>query len=153
MTELSIVLDLKPPSVNHYWEGQGKFTRVSPEGRAFKDAIAILLRGDSLCQDKSAAELRKLKYCVEVWVFLGAGQKGDGDNMWKGILDGLVAAGAIHSDTGTAVQDQYMHVREQRDCSHCTTYISVRLIPENWLVTSSPVTAMPVIKDGKLVSI
>lgn len=38
------------------------------------------------------------RYELQVRIYLGHGQKGDGDNFWKVIADGLVEAGVIHSD-------------------------------------------------------
>lgn len=40
----------------------------------------------------------KVRYALTVTVFLGDKERGDGDNNWKCIADGLVKAGVIHSD-------------------------------------------------------
>jgi Holliday junction resolvase RusA-like endonuclease len=158
--QISIVVPMKPPSVNRYYSGRTTgFIRVSAEGRAFKDAIALLLRGDSLCDMLTPRQLKETTYCVEVWIFLGKNQKLDGDNCWKGILDGLKAAGAIHTDTGSVVTDTYMHVRETREVQSTTTYITAYRLPVKHLQdgqVAAPAPAVmpyPVIKDGRLISI
>lgn len=88
--ELCFSVPLIPPSVNHYV----KHTRsgkhyVTAEARAFKQAVAIFASGRSI----SAKE-----YSLEIRVFFGKGQKGDGDNLFKVPADGLKECGAIHSD-------------------------------------------------------
>ena len=93
-SEIRITVPLKPPSVNHYWgRTAGTFGKmyVKPEGKAWKAAVAVLLRGESLLEGLTEAQIAKARYCIEVWVFLGRRAKGDGDNMWKGILDSLTA--------------------------------------------------------------
>lgn len=132
VSEQTITLDIKPPSVNRYRNFNSKTGRwyVSAEGAAFKEALGWMVRlsGPTVLDGMTDAEMQKSRYCVEVWVYLGRGAKGDGDNMWKAILDGLRDAGAIHSDTGTAVVDSYMHVREARDQDFTRTIITVRLL-------------------------
>jgi Holliday junction resolvase RusA-like endonuclease len=44
---------------------------------------------------------------------MGKGERGDGDNFWKCIADGLVDAGVIHSDA--AVSEWHLYVRRDRD--------------------------------------
>lgn len=101
---LEFTVPLVPPSVNHYV----KHTRsgrhyVTPEGRAFKKAVGLFVAGRSV---------GARRYKLEATVFLGHGQRGDGDNFWKVIADGLVEAGAIHSDA--AVDDWILHKRRDR---------------------------------------
>lgn len=96
---------LIPPSVNHYKvpviartrNGPKKTFMVTPEGKAYKAAVAIFARGQSIAPGTDAERL-KVRYALYVKVFLGKGQKGDGDNFWKCIADGLTEAGVIHSD-------------------------------------------------------
>jgi crossover junction endodeoxyribonuclease RusA len=111
---LTITVPLVPPSVNHYV----KHTRtgrhyVTAEGRAYKQAVAIFARGQSL---------RAKRYELEAVIHLGHGQRGDGDNFWKVIADGLVEAGVIHSDA--AVSDWIL--RKRRDRNNPRTEITVR---------------------------
>lgn len=96
--DLKITVPLLPPSVNHYWEGQGKWTRVSPAGKAYKAAVAIFARGESVVPDVPPAQLKKVKYRIRCTVVFGAGKKGDIDNTGKAVCDGLKEAGVIHSD-------------------------------------------------------
>jgi len=113
--ELRIMVPLVPPSVNMYV----RHTRsgrhyVTAEGRSFKEAVVLLYR--------RAGRLDTRRYELEATVYLGRAQRGDGDNFWKVIADGLVEAGAIHSDA--AVTDWIMHVR--RDRANPRTEIIVR---------------------------
>ncbi len=114
MDTLSIIVPLVPPSVNHYW----KHTRsgrhyVTQEGRAYKEAVAMCARGK---------RVRAKRYELEAVIYLGHGQRGDGDNFWKVIADGLVDAGVIYSDA--AVTDWIL--RKRRDARSPRTEITVR---------------------------
>jgi crossover junction endodeoxyribonuclease RusA len=111
---LSIIVPLVPPSVNHCW----KHTRdgrhyVTAEGRAYKKAVVLFARG---------RQVRAKRYELEAVIYLGHGQRGDGDNFWKVIADGLVDAAVIHSDA--AVTDWIL--RKRRDASNPRTEITVR---------------------------
>ena len=160
-SEIRIIVPLKPPSVNHYWGRKagkaGMFggEYIKPEGVAWKAAVAVLLRGESLLEGLTEAEVARARYCVEVWVFLGRKARGDGDNMWKGILDSLTAAGAIHSDTGTACIDLYMHVREDRSSAGSTTIISLRRLDVGFAAVGAGTlpAPWPVFSNGKLLSV
>lgn len=112
--EISFTVPLVPPSVNHYW----KHTRsgrhyVTSEGLRFKTALAVFARRRSI---------RAKRYVLEAVIYLGHGQRGDGDNFWKAIADGLVEAGVIHSDA--AVSDWIL--RKRRDRTNPRTEIIVR---------------------------
>src|SRR5215469_8365384 len=94
---------LTPPSVNHIYKpatnrrsGRMKFILV-PEVHAFRDAVAIYSRGLTVVPDNKR-ELRKVRYRVEVDVYLGHGARLDADNAGKTCLDSLVKAGVINSD-------------------------------------------------------
>lgn len=88
--ELCFSVPLTPISVNHYKVRTRRgITFVTEEARAFKSAIAVFAGGRSV----SAKE-----YVLEVRVYFGKNQKGDGDNLWKCIGDGLTECGVIHSD-------------------------------------------------------
>lgn len=98
-------IPLTPPTVNHYKKpitlmtsnGPRLSFALTPEALAFRDAIAIFGRGQTLIP-LTAAERNKIRYALTVTVFLGSGERGDGDNNWKCIADGLVNARVIHSD-------------------------------------------------------
>ncbi len=114
MNQLTIIVPLVPPSVNHYVKhtrrGRHYLTR---EGREYKRVLAVFARGQAL-PAKS--------YELEAVIYLGLGQRGDGDNFWKVIADGLVEAQVIHSDA--AVEDWIL--RKRRDPDNPRTEITVR---------------------------
>ena len=61
---------------------------------------------------------------IPALVYFGKDQKGDGDNLWKCIADGLKEARVIHSDA--AVSDWIMRVR--RDWGAPRTEITVTIL-------------------------
>jgi len=115
MTEpLSFTVPFVPPSVNHYIKHTRKGLHyVTKEAQDFKMAVGLCARGRSIHADR---------YSLEVWIYLGFGQRGDGDNFWKVIADGLVEAKVIHSDA--AIEDWILHKR--RDIERPRTEITVR---------------------------
>lgn len=114
MSEVRITVPLTPVSVNHYkLRTRRGVTYVTSDAIAYKRAVVLFARRQSLCEGLSPAELRKLHYELEATVYLGKDQKGDGDNFWKCIADGLKDANVIHSDA--AVSDWIMRVRRDRD--------------------------------------
>lgn len=96
---------LTPPSVNHYkvpvmiktHNGRVKGYAITPEAKAFQDAVAIFARGVTL-MPKTKAERNKVVYRVDAVIVLGAGTRLDIDNGMKVLMDGLQKAGVIHSD-------------------------------------------------------
>jgi len=98
---------------------------VTPEGKAFKEAVAIFARGASIAPS-TAAEQREVRYALYVRVFLGKGQRGDGDNFWKCVADGLTEAGVIHSDA--RVKRWRLDV-EDTDRENPRTEIAAKVIP------------------------
>lgn len=96
---------LTPPSVNHYkqpsvyWKNgiKQKGMRLTPEAKAFKDAVCMFARGRTVAPAK-LSERRKVQYHVEIDVYLGKNARLDADNGNKLCLDGLQLAGVIHSD-------------------------------------------------------
>jgi hypothetical protein len=96
---------LLPPSGNHHKEparirtSRGIVTTymLTPEALAFRKAVAIFARGRSVTP-ATKKERDKVRYGFVATVFLGPGDRGDGDNFWKCIADGLQDAGVIHSD-------------------------------------------------------
>ena len=112
--ELRIMVPLVPPSVNHYVKHTKNGRHyVTSEGRAFKEAVCLFAKGRTL---------GARRYELEACIYLGHGQRGDGDNFWKVIADGLVEAQVLHSDA--AVSDWIMRVR--RDRANPRTEIIVR---------------------------
>jgi hypothetical protein len=99
------VLYLIPPSGNHYKEpcvyrdrnGSPRHGyKITPEAKAFKDAVAIFAQGRTVAPPDALK--KKTRYDVQMTVVLGPGQRGDEDNFHKVGLDALVYAGVIHSD-------------------------------------------------------
>lgn len=100
--EMSLVIPLAVPTGNHYKKPafiNGKLrVFLTPEARAFYDAVAILSRGQSVAPTDDT-ERRKARYSVIVDVYLGPRQHMDFDNAWKCSLDALTRAGIIHNDS------------------------------------------------------
>jgi Holliday junction resolvase RusA-like endonuclease len=127
---ISFTVPLVPPSVNHYKKPRGGGLHgfyVTAEGRAFKDAVAIFARGRSVSPVTESARDR-VRYQLEVRVVLGRKQRGDGDNFWKCIADGLVEANVIHSDA--RVRRWILEV-EDGDRLNPRTEICVRVMGED----------------------
>lgn len=129
----SIILEIPftPPSVNHYKKPITLYTSdgprlsfaLTPEAMAFRDAIAIFARGQTLIP-LTATEKNKVRYALTATVFLGKGERGDGDNNWKCIADSLVNARVIHSDA--RVRKWHIEV-EDRDRGNPRTLICISL--------------------------
>ena len=97
---------LTPPSGNHYkkptmYTGKDGFAhrgfKVTPEARAFKDAVCIFARGRTV-SPATEKERREVRYRVGVHVVLAPRARMDCDNSAKVALDALQAAGVLHSD-------------------------------------------------------
>ena len=120
------------PSVNHYKKpiklrtSRGTVTSyaLTPEAKAFYDAVAIFARGRSLAPT-TTAERKRVRYAVTATVFLGEGQRLDADNCGKCILDGLARAGVIHSDA--RVRSWHIEI-EDGDRENPRTLICVEVI-------------------------
>jgi crossover junction endodeoxyribonuclease RusA len=114
MSKLHITVPLVPPSVNAYVRhtrtGRHYITKAA---KAYKQAVAIFAAGRSVAGDM---------YCLDVCVYLAKGQRGDGDNMFKCVADGLVEAGVIHSDAAIKVWG----MKVERDWSNPRTEIWVQ---------------------------
>ena len=106
---------LTPPSVNHYKIQDRKTGRwyVTAEGIAFKQAVCLFSRGETVAPIEKA-EQRKVRYGLYITVYQGKNERGDGDNYWKCIADGLEDARVIHSDA--FVEVWYLRVdKTERD--------------------------------------
>jgi len=95
-----------PPSGNHYKSairrklvnGHGVLGfQLTPEAQTFRDLVWLQANGRTIAP-ATDRERDKVRYALTVTVYLGAGQRGDGDNFWKCIADSLQHAGVIHSD-------------------------------------------------------
>jgi Holliday junction resolvase RusA-like endonuclease len=85
---------------------------LTPEAKAWYDAVATFARGQSVAGDR----LR-----VEFCVYLGKGERGDVDNFCKCILDGLVKAHVIETDDSVVE----MHIYKDRDRENPRTEILI----------------------------
>lgn len=123
---------LTPPSVNHAYlptmytgrDGYGhRGRKLSKEAKAYYDAVAIFARGRTVAPltDK---ERRKVRYNVEVHVYLGPNQRLDADNGGKCAVDALVRAGVIHSDAFVAPFKIVPHKNERTNPR--TEYVVIR---------------------------
>lgn len=128
---LRIEIPLVPPTVNHY-KKPALFPRkrggppvpgmvMTKQAKAFKAAVAIFARGESLAP-ATESERRKVRYMLVATVYLGYKQRGDGDNFWKCLADGLVEAGVIHSDA--AVTKWHIDVARDRENPRTVVEIS-----------------------------
>lgn len=114
LTELVLVIPLTPPSVNHYKQrARNGHWYVTGEATAFKEAVCIIAQGRYMAGKR---------YQVDAKIYLGKGQRGDCDNFWKVILDGLKDAGVIHSDSAT----HPLWIDKDRDEANPRTEIRVR---------------------------
>lgn len=123
MRELKLTIPLEPVSVNHYKsvriiqpKGGGKpfiSTYVTKVADAFMAAVARCAKGQ---------QLHSKAYAVGFCVYQGHGSRGDVDNYSKCVLDGLVKAGVIHSDS--AIVD--LTISKRRDPQNPRTEIIVR---------------------------
>jgi len=104
--EIRFVVPYVPPSVNHYVKHTNSGHHyVTEEGVEYKQAVRIFAGGISI---------RAKAYELDVKVYFGKGQRGDGDNLWKCIGDGLKEAGVIHSDA--AVKRWVMELDRDWNC-------------------------------------
>jgi Holliday junction resolvase RusA-like endonuclease len=106
-----------PPSVNHYKvpiviRGRISF-KVTPEAKLFKTLIGYVARKAKTKLQPWNGETRNLRYRLRLVVYLGKKQRGDFDNFWKVVADGLKECGAIHSDD--AVDDGHVYKRRDRE--------------------------------------
>ena len=103
---VTLVIDSVAPSVNHYKEpvtirtrnGPRKSYALTPEARLFRDLVCMAGRKVGSISPETKQEKTAVRYALYVTVYLGRGQRGDGDNFWKCIADSVVHAGIIHSD-------------------------------------------------------
>lgn len=135
-----------PPSVNHYKKpvtlrtrnGPVKSYARTPEADRYREAVAIFARGQSITPP-THTERTKVRYELTCTVFLGEGERGDGDNFFKCIADAVQAAGVIHSDA--RIRSWHIDV-EDEDRKNPRTLICVsvmnkrrtlaEIIQDNW---------------------
>ncbi len=109
-----------PPTVNHYKvpiiiRGHISF-KVTIQAKLFKTLVAYSARKVLGAEGRGCVRplnANKLRYRLRLVVYLGKKQRGDIDNFWKVVMDGLKDCGAIHSDD--AVFDHHGYKRRDRD--------------------------------------
>lgn len=126
MDRIAMMVPMTPPSVNHYWTGQGKATRLSRAARDWKALVLLAAQGRSLVP-VSFPRAQPPAYKVSVTVVFGQGQRGDIDNSGKAVCDALASAGVIHTDDRIMEYHAYKDVA-QRPCQGFTQ-ILVELLP------------------------
>lgn len=102
---VTVTVPLTPPSVNHYKEpiifrSRGKAHisfKETDEAKVFKMIFRSCAAGKTVAP-WDARERRRTFYVLTATVYLGPGQRGDGDNFWKCLADAAHEAGVIHSD-------------------------------------------------------
>jgi crossover junction endodeoxyribonuclease RusA len=112
----AITVPLTPPSVNHYV----KHTRtgkhyVTQEAKDFKGYIS---------QFSKRQRVRGKAYKLEVWIYLGYKMRGDGDNFFKVVTDGLVEAEVIDTDSKII----NWHLYKRRDAVRPRTEIFIEAL-------------------------
>lgn len=114
---LRIEIPLVPPSANHYKMPDWVHRRfyVTKEAQAFKDAVAIFARGQSITG-------KRLN--VSIWVWLGKGDRLDAGNVEKVPLDGLEDARVFKNDA--AVKE--LHIYVDRDWENPRTVIEIETL-------------------------
>lgn len=116
MTDLSLTIPLVPPSVNHYKvRARNGHYFVTPESKAFKDAVAIIAQGRKV-------EGKRLQ--LDIGIYMAAKQRGDLDNFAKLCGDSLQAAGVIRNDNDVMV----LRMEKHRDADNPRTEIRVRAL-------------------------
>lgn len=112
----SITVPMVPPSVNRY-------VRHTRTGRHYVTEEALVFMG-AIAQLSRRQSVRGKAYKLEAWVYFGKGKRGDGDNLWKCIADGLVKAGVIDTDAKVI----NWHLYKRRDPRNPRTEIVVEAI-------------------------
>lgn len=111
---MKFTVPLVPPSVNSYVRHTRKGRHyVSKEAKAFKEAVAIFGRGQTI---------RAESYEVRLSIYLGRNGRGDADNFGKVCLDGLVEGGIIRSDADV----DRLTIEKFRDRENPRTEIEVK---------------------------
>lgn len=105
-----------PPSVNHYWRHVGSRVLVSAEGRAYRQAVALIVR-----MAKYITLTQRLS--VEILLHPPDARRRDIDNTAKAVLDALRDARLYEDDS--QVDELVIRRREKRDGGSCTVRIDL----------------------------
>jgi crossover junction endodeoxyribonuclease RusA len=115
-----------PPSVNHYWRHVGRVTKISAEGREFREAVKSLVarRQCDKCEGRLA---------VHVTAYPPDRRRRDIDNLNKALLDGLQYAG-LYDDDGQI--DWLLIERAEIKPGGCVE-VDIREVSETFFATLS----------------
>jgi Holliday junction resolvase RusA-like endonuclease len=132
---------LIPPSGNHYKKPCKYIGRdgclhlgfkLTKETKAFYDAVAIFARRETV-SPATEAERSRVRYSVEINVYLGPRQRIDFDNAWKCGLDSIVKAGVIHSDAAVDGEASRCIVHKDQRDNPRTEYRVIRMeVARGW---------------------
>jgi Holliday junction resolvase RusA-like endonuclease len=116
MIELALTIPLEPPTVNHYV----KHTRlgrhyVTAQAKDWMHAVSVYAMG---------RQVEGKTHFVAYTVYQGHGSRGDVDNYAKCVIDSLVKAGVLKTDSSVIE----MNARKQRDRDNPRTEIVVRAV-------------------------
>lgn len=129
---------LIPVTGNHYkrpckYTGRDGFRhmgfKITNEAKAYYEAVAIFAQGRTVAP-QTDAQRRRVRYAVQIDVYLGARQRGDFDNFWKCGLDALVKCGAIHADSAVDGEHSRCIVHKDERDNPRTQYLITRLESE-----------------------
>ena len=110
---VTITVPMIPPSVNSYVRHSRGRHFKTPEANRFLETLVACARGAGAVSGKG--------YGVAIIIWLGKGDRGDIDNFPKLVLDGLVLAGVIDTDSKVVV----LLIRKHRDADNPRTEIIV----------------------------
>lgn len=133
---ICFTVPLLVPTTNHYksptrYTGKDGFRhlgfKLTNEAKAYRDAVCIFAQGRTVAP-QTPAERRKVKYTVQMDVYLGPKQRLDSDNALKVGIDSLVWCGMIHSDASVYESKAIIHKDERANPENPRTqYIVTRL--------------------------
>jgi len=86
-----------PPSVNNYWQANGKRRFISKEGKLFTEQVQFIVR--NAINSNNVRSLKDKRVVVNVVIHPRSKRKFDLDNTLKAILDALMKAGMYNDDS------------------------------------------------------
>jgi Holliday junction resolvase RusA-like endonuclease len=124
VNELTLVIQIEPPSANHYKKfrviGKHASWYLTKEAKEWHAAVHDHSRCYYGIDPMVSGDAHEITYTV----YQGSGSRGDVDNYAKCILDSLVKAGVLKSDASVVS----LHAHKVRDRSNPRTEIHIRSI-------------------------
>jgi Holliday junction resolvase RusA-like endonuclease len=116
MIELRLTIPLEPPTVNHYV----KHTRmgrhyITKQAQDWLKTVSLFANG---------MHVEGKEHFISYTVYQGHGSRGDVDNYAKCVIDSLVKAGVLKTDSSVIE----MNAKKQRDRDNPRTEILVRAV-------------------------